>query len=62
MCHKTVSSDRQNRRFHLLAHSASGLTIARRCINNRTDNVGQSAAHEIACCLPLQNPGFLAVG
>jgi hypothetical protein len=35
MCHKIVSSDRQNHRFNLLAHSASGLTIARRCINNR---------------------------
>jgi len=35
MCHKIVSSDRQNRRFNRLAHSASGLTIAHRYINNR---------------------------
>jgi hypothetical protein len=32
-----VSSDWQNRRFNLLAHSASGMSIARRCIINRTD-------------------------
>jgi hypothetical protein len=41
------------RRFNLLAHSHSGQSIARRCINNRADNVRQFAAHEIACQMML---------